>query len=174
MGAADSYLCLGPGWSTVSNTPFRRHKTWVHEGGISTPFIVHWPEGIRGKNVLRHDISHVIDIVPTILDIAGVQPVFQEGIPPFPGISLTGAFKKNHPALQRQLFFSHEGNMALRNDNYKLVSATCDGSAWELYDCTTDRCEQNNLASQQPDRVKAMSEEWKELNVRFFKDAEKN
>ena len=171
MGAADSYLCLGPGWSTVCNTPFRRHKTWVHEGGISTPFIVHWPAGIKEKNVLRNDPGHVIDLVPTILDVAGVSPAMPDGTPPFPGISLTGAFAKDNATDRRELFFSHEGNMALRDGAYKLVSATCDGSDWELYDFATDRCEQDNLAVRQPERVKAMAHRWTELNNRFVKDA---
>ena len=70
-GSAASHLCLGPGWSTVANTPFRRHKTWVHEGGIATPLVVHWPMGIAARGELRHDPGHVIDIVPTILEIAG-------------------------------------------------------------------------------------------------------
>jgi arylsulfatase len=173
LGSAASYLCLGPGWSTVSNTPFRRHKTWVHEGGISTPFIAHWPAGIKEKNVLRNDLCHVIDIVPTILDVAGIQPVMPSGAPPFPGMSLTGAFKKNNAVSRNELFFSHEGNMAYRDGNFKLVSAKCDGNEWELYDFTNDRSEQNNLAQQQPERVKAMAERWSSLNDRFLKDAEK-
>ena len=171
LGTADSYLCLGPGWSTVSNTPFRRHKTWVHEGGISTPFIVHWPAGFQDKNVLRHDLCHVVDILPTILDVAGVQPVLPVGAPPFPGISLTSAFTQDNVTLRKELFFSHEGNMALRDGNYKLVSAKCDGNDWELYDFTTDRSEQDNLAAQQPGRVNAMAERWKTLNEQFLKDA---
>jgi len=170
-GTADSYLSLGPGWSTVSNTPFRRHKTWVHEGGISTPFIVHWPAGIKEKNVLRNDLCHVIDIVPTILDVAGINPVLPVGAPPFPGLSLTGMFAQDSVASRKEFFFSHEGNMALRDGNYKLVSAKRDGSDWELYDFTTDRCEQNNLAQQQPERVKAMVERWTSLNNQFLKDA---
>ena len=70
-GSAASFLCLGPGWASASNTPFRRHKIWVHEGGISTPLIVHWPKGITARGELRHDPGHVIDFVPTLLDLAG-------------------------------------------------------------------------------------------------------
>jgi len=174
LGSADSYLCLGPGWSSASNTPFRRHKTWVHEGGISTPFIVHWPAGLKEKNGLRTDLCHVIDIVPTILDVAGVTPDMPADAPPFPGISLKSAFTKDNATSRTELFFSHEGNMALRDGPFKLVSAKCDGNDWELYDFTTDRSEQHNLASQQPDRVKAMAERWKTLNDRFLKDAVSN
>ena len=70
-GSAATHLCLGPGWSTVANTPFRRHKTWVHEGGIATPLVVHWPKGIAARGELRHDPGHLIDIVPTILEVTG-------------------------------------------------------------------------------------------------------
>ena len=69
-GSGPSYRCLGPGWSTVCNTPFRRHKTWVHEGGCATPFIAHWPRGIKDRGQLRRAPGHVIDVVPTILELA--------------------------------------------------------------------------------------------------------
>ena len=72
-GSAKTYLCLGPGFSSACNTPFRRHKTWVHEGGISTPLIAHWPAGIHAKGDLRHTAGHFIDIVPTVLELAGVE-----------------------------------------------------------------------------------------------------
>ena len=72
-GSAATHLCLGPGWSTVANTPFRRHKTWVHEGGIATPLVVHWPKGIAARGEIRHDPCHLIDLVPTILELAGAR-----------------------------------------------------------------------------------------------------
>ena len=80
-GSAATHLCLGPGWSTVANTPFRRHKTWVHEGGIATPLIVHWPRGIAARGELRHDPGHVIDLVPTILEVAGARRFANVGGP---------------------------------------------------------------------------------------------
>src|SRR4029453_70092 len=70
-GSAKSHLCLGPGWSSVANTPFRRHKTWVHEGGISTPLIAHWPPGIKTPGERRQSTGHVVDMVPTVLEAAG-------------------------------------------------------------------------------------------------------
>lgn len=74
LGTGATYLSIGPGWSSLSNTPFRRHKTWVHEGGIATPLVVHWPKGISAKGELRQTPGHVVDIVPTILDVTGVKP----------------------------------------------------------------------------------------------------
>lgn len=170
-GSAASFLCLGPGWSTVANTPFRRHKTWVHEGGIATPLIAHWPAGIAARNELRHDLCHVIDVVPTVLDLAGAQPALPAGAPPLPGLSLAPAFAKDGAASHDSLFFSHEGNRALRVGSYKLVSAKRDGDAWSLYDLATDRGEQRDLAAAQPERVRDMAARWQALSEQFAKDA---
>ena len=72
-GSAATYLCLGPGWSTTCNTPFRRHKTWVHEGGIATPLIAHWPNEIKDHGQILHQPGHVVDLVPTLFEITGVK-----------------------------------------------------------------------------------------------------
>lgn len=173
MGSGESYLCLGPGWSTVANTPFRRHKTWVHEGGIATPLIVHWPAGIQDRNALRTDLCHVIDILPTFLSVAGLTPATppRPQAPALPGTSLAPAFAKDRALGARELFFRHEGNRALRTEAYKLVSATRDHNVWELYDMRTDRAEQRNLASLEPDRVTAMATRWQALETRFEQDS---
>ena len=170
-GSAESFLCLGPGWSTAANTPFRRHKTWVHEGGIATPLVAHWPAGIAARNELRRDLCHVIDFEPTVLAIAGAQPALPAGAPPLPGISLLPAFAKDGAASHDSLFFSHEGNRALRMGDYKLVSAKCDQGAWELYNLAADRGEQRNLAAEQPERVRDMAARWQALSDTFEKDA---
>ncbi len=170
-GSAGSFLCLGPGWSNAANTPFRRHKTWVHEGGISTPLIVHWPKGFTGRNELRHDICHVIDFMPTILAVAGDTPVAPEGAPPLPGCNLVPAFMRDGAVQRDNIYFHHEGNRALRMGSYKIVSARCDGNVWELYDLSVDRGEQKNLASEQPERLMAMVARWHALDAQFTKDA---
>ena len=141
-GSADSYLCLGPGWSNTSNTPFRRHKTWVHEGGICTPFIAHWPDGLAARGELRHDPGHVIDLVPTILDMAGVLNNNQEEVP-FPGRSLKSAFTKDTD-WQRDIWWYHEGNRAMRIGDWKIVAASAE--EWELFKLDKDRTESDNLA----------------------------
>ena len=170
-GSAGSFLCLGPGWSSAGNTPFRRHKIWTHEGGVSTPLIVHWPKGITAHGQLRHDLGHVIDLVPTLLDLAGGKLEPSAGAPPLPGRSLVPAFAKDRSVTRDDLFFSHEGNRALRTGDYKLVSAREDQSDWELYDLATDRCEQHNLAAEHPDRVRDMAARWQQLEGRFARDA---
>lgn len=167
-GSAASYLCLGPGFSSACNTPFRRHKTWVHEGGISTALIVQWPAGIAARGELRHTPSHVIDFVPTILDITGTQkPAAWEGepIPPAPGKSLAPAFAKDVTIERDSLWWLHEGNKAVRVGDWKLVAA--EGQPWELYDLKTDRAEQDNLAAKMPDKARELEETWQRQTEDF-------
>jgi arylsulfatase A-like enzyme len=171
MGSGESFLCLGPGWSTVSNTPFRRHKTWNHEGGISTPLVVHWPAGIEAKGELRKDLCHVIDIVPTILDIAKIKPALPPDAPPIHGITIAPAFEKDGALTRDTIYFRHEGNRALRIGNFKIVSSRRDGGEWELYDMAKDRGEQKNLASEQPERVQTMAATWEKMDQQFAKDS---
>jgi arylsulfatase A-like enzyme len=172
-GSAESYLCLGPGWSNASNTPFRKHKTWVHEGGCCTPLIVHWPNGIREKNALRDDLFHVVDIVPTLLDIAGVKAEAIGEAPPLPGRSIVPSFAKAKQMDQREpIYFSHEGNRAIRMGDWKLVSAKTHGNnEWELYNLAEDRSECENLAEKYPERVKDMAAKWNAKNSELFADA---
>lgn len=167
-GSAASYLCLGPGFSSACNTPFRRHKTWVHEGGISTPLIVHWPAGIQAKDELRHTPAHVIDFVPTVLELAGVQKPEQwegEPIPDAPGVSLVPLFQRDQSLPRKSLWWLHEGNKALRAGDWKLVAD--DKKPWELYDLSKDRAEQNNLAAAMPKKVKELEALWQQQTNEF-------
>ena len=160
-GSAASYLCLGPGWSTTSNTPFRRHKTWVHEGGISTPLIAHWPAEIKAKGELRRNVGHVIDVVPTILEISGGKPfetLNGEPVPPAPGKSLVPVFMNDGSVAHDELWWSHEDNRAIRVGDWKLVAAK--GDPWELYDLATDRTETKNCAKEYPEKVDALAKSW--------------
>lgn len=169
-GSAATYLCLGPGFSNACNTPFRRHKTWVHEGGISTPLVVHWPKGITAHGELRHDPVHLIDIVPTLLDATGItKPDTWNGepIPAAPGRSFLSALTKDGATStpSRDLWWLHEGNRALRRGDWKLVAAK--GDPWELYDLSSDRAEQHDLAPQQPDKVRELAEAWSDMTRDF-------
>ena len=165
-GSAASYLCLGPGFSSACNTPFRRHKTWVHEGGISTPLIAHWPAGISSRGELRNTPSHVIDIVPTILDVLNLKkPEKWNGvpIPEAPGKSLLPAFHADVTVQRDLLWWFHEGNRAIRIGDFKLVAAKDD--PWELYDLSDDRAESKNLINQYPDKAARLKDRWeKQLN----------
>jgi arylsulfatase len=164
-GSARSFLGLGPGWSSCSNTPFRLHKSWVNEGGIASPLIVHWPAGIADKGRLRHDPCHFIDIVPTVTELAG------DSAPGASGRSLAPAFKKDRSVVRESLYFNHNDNRALRAKDWKLI-ATGKGGPWELYDLAKDRGEQHDLAAHQPERVKAMAAQWEALDQQFVKTRE--
>jgi arylsulfatase len=159
-GSAKSYLCLGPGWSSAANTPLRRHKTWVHEGGISTPLIAHWPAGIKARGELRRNPAHFIDVAPTLLEIAGAgkpQTVGGQPVPAAPGKSLVSVFEKDNTVSHDFLWWLHEDNRAIRAGDMKLVSAK---GPWELYDLATDRGESHNLAAKYPDKVRELSALW--------------
>lgn len=161
MGSAATYLCLGPGFSNAANTPHRRHKTWVHEGGISTPLIAHWPAGIAAKGELRRTPAHVIDVVPTVLELAGVtKPTDWKGqaIPAAPGKSLVAALKSDVTIERPSLWWLHEENKAIRVGDYKLVAAK--GDAWALYDLSTDRAEQFDLSAKMPEKAKELADLW--------------
>lgn len=161
MGSAATYLCLGPGFSSACNTPHRRHKTWVHEGGSSTPLIAHWPAGIADKNALRSTPAHVIDIVPTILELAGIEKPKDwngQAIPAAPGKSLVAALTAEVEIARESLWWLHDGHRAVRRGDWKLVAAK--DEPWSLYDLTTDRAEQNDLATKHPELVKTLAALW--------------
>ena len=169
-GDADTWVAYGEEWANVSNTPFRLYKHWVHEGGIVAPLIVHWPAIIRVKNQLRDQPSHLIDIMATCLDIAGINYPKQfngNEIQPYEGKSLVPAFT-NQSISRESIFWEHEGNRAIRSGKWKLVSRTqevkkftaADENAWELYDIGNDRSETINLASKFPEKVKELSLLW--------------
>ena len=164
-GGPGTYLCLGPGWSSCANTPFRRHKSWVHEGGIATPWIVHWPRGIPDPGGLRKQPVHVIDIAPTILALAGVTPpAAHDGqpVPPMHGRSFGWAVTDaNAPRPHDQLWWCHQGHRAVRVGDWKLVADR--NGDWELYDLTADRTESENRAAGEPDRVTALAAFWDEI-----------
>ncbi len=167
-GSAGSFLCLGPGWSTASNTPFRLHKSWVHEGGISTPLIVRWPSGIAARGELRQTPTHLIDVVPTLLELAGVPPPESWGgepRPPLPGRSLVPALAADVPIARDFLFFKHIGHRALRVGDWKIV-AVKDGP-WELYDLAKDRAESHDLAATHPEKLKELSAIWARHDEEF-------
>lgn len=167
-GSWASHLCLGPGWASAANSPFRRSKSFVHEGGIASPMIVHWPAGFFARGELRRTPCHFVDMLPTLAAIAGVsEPRAHAGAPPLPGKSLVPAFRQDRAIPKDYLFFHHSNNRALRKADYKLVSAGKDGP-WELYHLATDRGETNNLAAKEPERVEAMSAEWKRLQDEFL------
>jgi len=176
-GPADTWVAYGEEWANASNTPFRLYKSFVHEGGIATPLIVHWPDGIAKKGLLVDEPGHLIDIMPTCLALAGVS--FPEefngtGSVPPEGMSLLPALAGKK--LNREyLFWEHEGNRAIRMGRWKLVSKLNtpmqftpeDENSWELYDLEKDPSETEDLAAEHPDRVRKMAAKWEEEAVRL-------
>jgi arylsulfatase len=150
-GPADTYVAYGEGWANVSNTPFREYKHWVHEGGISTPLIAHWPSGIKKPGTIVKDPGHLIDIAATFIDLAGAR--YPAEATPLEGVSLRPVFEGN--SIQREaIYWEHEGNRAVRAGKWKLVAKH--GKPWELYNIEADRIEAKDLASEQPAKVEEL------------------
>jgi arylsulfatase len=163
-GPADTYVAYGKAWANVSNTPFREYKHWVHEGGISTPLIVHWPDGIPHKREGRTEAApgHVVDLMATCVDVANAgYPREHNGqsIHTLAGVSLRPALQGKRLKRAAPLYWEHEGNRALREGKWKVV-AKGPGGAWELYDMEADRTESKDLASKYPARVNEMVSCW--------------
>jgi arylsulfatase A-like enzyme len=155
-GGEDTYQSYGTVWANLSNTPFRLYKHWIHEGGIATPFIVHWPRGIKDKGGLRHNPGQLPDIMATIVEVTGATyPKVYDGndILPCEGESLVTSFASTHSD-RGPLFWEHEGNAAVRIGKWKLVRKY--PGPWELYDMEADRTEMHDLAGQHPNRVRDM------------------
>jgi arylsulfatase len=173
-GPADTYLGYGLSWANASNTPFREYKHWVHEGGIATPLIAHWPRGIAAdrKGKLDHQAGHLIDIMATCADVGGAKyPKEYRGEPitPLEGTSLRPAFGGKDLGRAKPIFWEHEGNCALRDGKWKIVRkgnmGTGENTPWELYDMEADRTELNDLAAEMPERLKAMADAWEAMAV---------
>lgn len=157
-GGEDTYQSYGAAWANLSNTPFRLYKRWVHEGGIATPLIAHWPNGIADAGAIRHTPGQLPDIMATLVELSGANyPTAFAGqdIPPCEGSSFAASFDKDFER-SAPMFWEHLGNAAVRIGNWKLVREFC--CPWELYDLQADRTELHDLASQHPERVAEMAD----------------
>ena len=133
---------------------------------------MHWPKGISARNELRHDPTHFIDIVPTALEVAGVSEPVKNSIldaPPRPGQSLVGTFAKDGSVNHKVLWWCHADNRAIRMGDWKLSAKDGKKGEWELYNLKVDRCEMNDLATQYPEKVKQMSQQWENMTQSFGK-----
>ena len=160
IGSRDSYRGYARPWATVSNTPWRRHKVTAYEGGISTPLVARWPAGIPAKNdgKLVREPGHVLDLLPTILELAGAKYP-GNGTVKLEGESILPMLQGGQGNTNRTLCWEHEGNRAIRKGDWKLV-ALGPGNKWELYNLATDRIESRNLADERPEIVKELSAEY--------------
>jgi len=161
-GPDSTYGFLGRGWASAVNAPFRYWKAESFEGGTSTPFIVHWPNGIKPKGgTIIHQFGHVMDIMPTVLDIVDLDyPNRFNGnqIIPYSGKSFYSILKGRKDVEHESIFWEHAGGKAVRQGNWKISALR--GGDWELFDLKYDRTETNNLAKYYPDKIKNMEKLW--------------
>lgn len=164
-GGPKSVVFVGQCWATLNNTPFVRYKHYTDEGGIATPLIAHWPQGIpkARDGQFEKQPGHIVDIMATCVDVAGAKyPTTFHGKPitPMQGVSLRPALTDNPLHRKQPIFWEHEGNRAVLESPWKLVAVN--GRPWRLYNIRTDRTEQHDLAAAQTPRVKAMAAQWEQ------------
>jgi arylsulfatase len=180
LGSPKTFNHYPYGWAWAGNTPFQRWKNQTHEGGIADPMIVHWPAGIRSQGEVRHQYTHTIDIVPTVLDALGIEPpVTIRGVTqsPLHGISFRDAFDNaGAPSGRKTQYYEMLGNRAIYHDGWKLVAyhgipwqiwdgvtdpnRPFDEDRWELYHVSEDFSECHDLADQYPEKVRQLESLW--------------
>ncbi len=161
-GPPDTFAAYGIAWANVSNTPFRQTKLTAYEGGIRTPLVVRWPAVIGPGGKLTSEIGHVMDIMPTCLEVAGIDyPISFHGREPLPleGRSLAPTFRGESREGHQMLCWNVPRHRAIRTGRWKLI-APLSGGPWELYDLETDGTETQDLAETHPQRVQEMSAQW--------------
>lgn len=159
-GPEDTYQSYGTAWANVSNAPFRLYKHWAHEGGISTPLIAHWPNGINEKSRICHEPGQLTDVMATILDLTKAEyPKEKQGIPvpDYEGKSLVPTFN-GKPKEHNILYWEHEGNAAVRDGKWKLVSQY--PGPWELYNMEDDRTEMHDMSDKEKNIVSRLGQEY--------------
>lgn len=164
-GPANTYQSYGRDWASLSNTPFRYFKSYTHEGGIATPFIVHWPNSRILNNKIIDKPTHIIDIMPTLLDVAQTsypKTLGEHIITPQEGVSLLSVLEGDD-LQDRPLFWDH-GSRAIREKEWKLVSRA--NADWELYNIKVDRSEMNDLSNEFPELVDSLRSKWESWAVR--------
>lgn len=173
LGADDTYGSYGPQWAHLSCTPFRRYKSWVHEGGICAPMIVSWGDRIADRGGFRDGVFAITDFMPTFLELAGgsyPDSIRGQRTIPIEGRSFAASFDAEVSDTTRMLFWEHEGNKAVRRGRWKLVAeypgswrtlrSYPTGGAWELYDLETDRTETCDLAARYPELTAELAAAW--------------
>ncbi|TAN10555.1 MAG: arylsulfatase, partial [Rhizobiaceae bacterium] len=156
------------GWAQAENTPLKRYKQNTHAGGVQDPLIICWPKGLTARGV-RSQFHHVMDIVPTILEVVGVEaPASVKGIPQMPihGTSMVYSFGDGAaPTRKRSQIFEMFGHRAIWQDGWKAVCfhtryGDYDDDAWELYHTDVDFAENHDLTAKEPERLARMIELW--------------
>ncbi len=172
LGSPRTYNHYPTGWAMAFNTPFKMWKRYSYNGGICDPFLIHWPNGVKSKGEVRHQYHHAIDIVPTILDVAGVEaPEVVKGYTqhPIEGISMRYSFDDaKAPTSRETQFYSMLGSRGIWHQGWKAVTTHAviagwghfNQDTWELYNTVEDRSESHNLAAQHPDKLQELIYLW--------------
>ena len=184
VGGPGTYHSVGSGWSCLSNTPLRMYKHFNHEGGNCSPLIAHWPDGIRKPDQWVRSPVHLIDFMPTILEVTDARypnTFGGEKIHPLEGFSMVPFFKGSQEAKPRTLFFDHFDSSAIRKGDWKLVRGNTryNDRKWELYNLAKDRCETVDLIESKPELAKKLEKEWLSWAIRmkinpYYEFVEKN
>jgi arylsulfatase A-like enzyme len=175
------------GWTWAGNTPFRRWKRETYRGGVSDPFLVHWPKGIKAKGEVRTQYAHIIDMVPTVLDVLGIDaPATIRGVTqsPIQGVSFAHTFDTPTAAsLHQTQYFEMLGHRAIYHDGWRAVCpwpgpsfteagipwgqpisaqtlSELDGQKWELYHVEEDFAENHNVAADNRDKLIELIATW--------------
>ncbi len=150
---------VGVGWAHSSNTPLKYYKRTQHSGGVTTPFIAHWPNGIKPQTEFIDQPLHITDVLPTLMDVTGAAYPDSFGgkqHPPLPGRSFAKVLTEGETLPPKTLYFSLFNNMAIVDNGWRLVTAY--DQQWQLYDLTNDRTETRDVAGSHPERLQEMLE----------------
>ena len=172
LGSPRTYNHYPTGWAMAFNTPFKMWKRYSYNGGICDPFLIHWPKGIKSRGEVRHQYHHAIDIVPTILDVVGVEApdvVLGYTQSPIEGVSMRSSFDDSKaPSARQTQYYSMLGSRGLWHQGWKAVTThptiagwgNYDKDIWELYNTVEDRSESHNLAAQHPEKLQELINLW--------------
>lgn len=169
-GPEDTYQSYGYGWANASNTPYRYFKQFDHEGGIRTSMIAHWPQGIERRGALVRGVSHLVDIMPSVLEVAKT-PVADQPIK-LDGESFAAAFGGKDHAGRKSMFFDHARGRAMRHGDWKIVALKRENnSKWQLYNLKQDPLELKNLAKSMPEKLEELAAIWEAESARHARQA---
>jgi arylsulfatase len=163
-GPQNTFTSIGERWANVANTPYQYAKAQSYEGGVRTPMIAYWPNGIKSKGGFTDHLGHVMDFMPTFLEIAkaGYPKTYNgHNIIPYSGISLLPAFEGKEKKVHDALYNEHFNARYIRDGEWKLVSLSND-TTWRLYKINQDETELNDLSAQYPDVVSKLSSQWRQ------------
>jgi arylsulfatase len=182
LGGPDTYEHFPTGWATAFSTPFQMFKRYAeYSGGTVDPLIISWPKGIKARGEIRHQYHHSVDIVPTILEIAGLEmPKVYEGVEQYPlnGVSMRYSFdaRPDDPTRKRRQYYAMLGTRGIWEDGWLATAVHApisgkghfDQDQWQLYHVDVDRSESKDLAKENPEKLQALIKAWNEEADRNF------